>query len=472
MKRIKPSPPAIDTFYEKAGKLVADALEKQDMQPIQIGSGGEFPYSYETPDVNFYLKTWEFLNRNLEEVKGADRLAFGEPLTNQYLKYYNLLGYQLSAEDNEKLNAAKEKAQEVSSELVKEYERLYGKITPEMMTKAEVANKQDYILDYKVNSWAKNGRFVLSSETLDNLGDFLPKMPSSARVLLPLIGKALQPFLAVAGLVNRIYQSDSEIGNVKKNAEHPNEANNGVITEDDQKRTAYHAGIDVEPGPKQIDSRLKGDNKVSVHLSFSKFEEKEADLQIEGQAGGRVNLFSVLTISAESGTSYSLHELNTSFEECSVTLTYGGPTAVYIKPRPYQMDNDTGWFYLAPIKDAIENGPDPTKSGFVMTPYPSDGGIKVLEYLVISRFPSFRISYSRGSTTETLEKLHSESSVSVSLFGIPLGSAGYEYKSTSLDKRSEDEGFDIVFETPMDVTGNILDRRAHVIGGGITSLTP
>ncbi|MFF2631132.1 hypothetical protein ACFVUN_35865 [Kitasatospora griseola] len=469
--------PDISAFYDETKKLIAKAVGKPKMKIFEIGDKGEFPYTFLTNNNRFFSETYDFINRDLVSDPGTDYMAFADPLINRYSTYYSQLGWKLSDADDEQMKKVLEKSQEASGTLVVEYERLYGEITVEQLKEAKRVNKHDYIIDVVLRQWTGGKKFKFEEDTLDNLEEYLPEMPDSGKKLLPLISKAMKPYLAVAGLVNSQLAAEDVMGDIRNNINNPKKDKESIAVEGDKPEAdpKRRPGFKITPTiPKTIDDRLKdpGSSKATVTMNFSNFSEGKADLKVGNHAVGAIQLANILTFSGSSGHSYSLEKMNTSSEDCSVSLTYRGLTVVYIEQVKYKSDLRSGWFDLAPLEQALRYGPDHDKTGYILTPYPDDKGINALEYLVISCFPSLKVSYQSGSASSVLEELKSSDSISVSLFGIPLGAAGYSYNEKNFNSHGEGKGFEISFETPMEVTGNTLDRRAHVIGGGVRSIHP
>ncbi|MEV0373638.1 hypothetical protein AB0I10_28160 [Streptomyces sp. NPDC050636] len=462
-----------DKIYQSMRIAAEGLLNEKGMSAIDVGSNGHFPYNYMSSE-NFLLReTWDYLNRTMVWHKGEGNpaapgephAAFGGPLSNLYDSYLNSLGYKFSSEDQARKSEYTIKVQQKGQDLVAQYEQIYGTITD--LTASGQTTKLDYILSYKLTQWAGVKGIRLTEEVIQNLSDHLPNRPYSADQLLPLISDYLGALVPILGLLNKQLNASFTLTRLKRNTEHPSTDNGGVVTSDKVTRV----GFGIREKMSQIDAALANPkNSVEVKLKINKYRRQEADLDINGEAGGTIPLFDLFSIGVGGSAHYSLYDLNEEGSTCDVKVIFRGVNAVHLGPTDYQEDTGTGWFTLNPIQEAIKNhGKD--VSSWVLDPYPTDDGIGVLRYLAISQLPELQLNYTSGKVSEHVRKLEQQSGLEVSFLGIPLVDTRQRYSSTKIEEHEENNGYSITFKPPAP-SGSAWDQRAQVLGGGIDEVSP
>ncbi|MFE7563447.1 hypothetical protein [Kitasatospora sp. NPDC057500] len=441
--------------------------------PLDPGSVGNFPYEYESPSNYFTLHTWEYLdhlvaNRATEHVPTAPSELVG-PLTSSYYAWIEALAYELSTADEKALVEARLSAQEAGISMVKSYEGVYGEVTSQQMGNAQVDTKVDYIAGYKLVQWAGEKGLRLSGEVLQNLRDHLPYAPPSADQVIPAIVDYLRALKPVWNLMEAGCRADAARHAILKNLTAPSSTNGGQQVEDDKKKTVYKPALKITTPVQTIRDNLASDNGFAISSTFKDFSERQAEFWVKGEGGGTVNVFNVLSISPQGKASYSVTSLNTEARECTVDVTYKGVTGVAVEPAPYRATDATGWFATDQIHDALVNGEKDT-SGWVLRPYPAAGEVSWIKYLVLSAFPTIKITYREGKQQEEVKAWSVGTKVDISLFGIPLGSIGSGYKVTEKTGSSQEEGFTITFGPAPEHITTIYDRRAYVIGAGVGTI--
>ncbi|MFF2631133.1 hypothetical protein ACFVUN_35870 [Kitasatospora griseola] len=451
-------------------KMFQDAIKKKASSspralPVKNGEDA-FPYNHGKSGDFLYIETWEYISRNLVEDKELQHLSFDGPASQIYLNYVESLYYNLSPADKKKYEAAENKAEKKKEALVLEYEKIFGKIDPQLMKAGGVKTRADYIIFVKLNEWAGSESFTFDQETIDNPAESLPKMPDKAKSLLPLLPPALSPYLEISGLVNMIEDTRKLRPTLARNIKSPDKDNGGIATHhENAEKIKYQIGFKVTPEISEIASALKKDSKIDIKVKFKNFKDRNSDLEVENSPAGNAVTADVFSIIDNSGN-FSVADLNTGTPECSLEVAYEGLVDVHISPTLYQTYSKEGWHHPEALKKALEND---GKTGYALDPYPKDSGIRILRKLTISRFPRITISYPSGTPTDAVKKICDAENVGILLFGSTLGTKKYQW-TVSFNQADPKKGFSLVLRAPTDAADR--DRRAVALTAEVDVLMP
>ena len=211
-------------------------------------------------------------------------------------------------------------------------------------------------------------------------------------------------------------------------AQMPTEKNGGMLVNTDQDN--YRVAYKVNTALSDIINGLKSQNAVKLKMDVLRASESEFEVKIEGKAGFRIPVASLLGISVSGNASYFKSDIATSKNTVSVEMTFPGTTLVTFGPVPYDFATNQSWYWVDPIQKAIANG-DKDVSGFKFAPKPSIdfskyGPFSFLEGTAISNYPSMKIRVTSENYRRIQETFEQTVKVGVSFLGIPLGIGGSE----------------------------------------------
>ncbi|MFG3229273.1 hypothetical protein ACGF07_31430 [Kitasatospora sp. NPDC048194] len=437
-----------------------------ELQPVNVSSIGFFPYHYLVEN-DFYYPSWRYINHTVEPSKKSKRLEFGDPLSERFEDYVNRLCYELSDTEAQTLEDCQKDLADTGDKLISLYEQTFKKITSSKLEDAGVETKIDYIASYKLMQWAGD-ELKLDGDVLKDLWSYLKEAPQSAKPLVPLLTQYLNGLLPVAGLINTLNAATWKLGKVRRNLDKPGEENGGLYAQDEDGKY-WVPRFTVDKKPDTIHEELgNSGNKVTITAKFTDFNGSKSSLQVEGQAGGTVSLPSLFSVSAKGSAKYSLHQLNSQASSCEMAVEYSGFTTVTFSPSDFV--SGRGWFTTAEIKDAVNYGDNDSVSGWVLKPYPRDGGITYPSYLAISQFPTIRVTYTSGSLSTKVQKWQTGTKVEVRLLGIPLAETSHDYQVTKIESHGENQGFTLTLGPTLHDDLLKQDRRAFVIGAGVKKI--
>jgi len=467
-----PTIDVLSTFYQtivkQAQKALGGALGNIQPVPIEIASQGGFPYNYLDENTNFNYNTWLFLNSVMRAGEHGG-VVFGEPLSNAYLALITALSYKYSTADETTLKENLIRSGEDATKVVQVYEQKYGEITDAQLKAAGQDTKLDYIIAYKLQQWAgKNAPLELTNDNIADLTDVLPALPLSAQPLLDPISTYLGDLVGVLGLLNSRGFASYLLTHLKENTLKPTTGNGGKSTSNHEMHVAFTIKEEME----RIATALKNTaNQFTVTFHVSDYTESSMTVSVSGSGSGVIPIGDFLGISVGGGASYDMHSLNTHGDALDVTLTYTGVNLVNFGPVLYQVDSKTGWFDPQPLREAVADHQKDV-SGFQLSPWPSTydfgqgGNFGYLNALIISAYPTVKISYANGSSSDYESMIKENASVGVSLFGIRLGGVQQSFSQGKVEQHGKGEGFDVTL-APNPPSGTTLNQTAYVIGGSV-----
>jgi hypothetical protein len=462
----KVQPTYYEQLLEKAKQIVGTSLQIPNPVPVELGGQGQFPYNWKDGNDNFTEATYRWLNAVAAPGKSG-AIAFPEPFSDRYEGLLSDLSWSFDAADEAKYNAARLAAEEQERELVSGYERLFGEITEAEMEAAKVKNKLDFVIQYQVcTQWPTSPPLRIEPKTVRELAKLLGKMPPSAGSLVGTIEMYLTKVQSALSLINEQTAGQFTLATLLGNTQSPSLENGGMRTSD----KAIHVGFDVSPAPALIDQALQESSSLTISLDVHEMSSTTMHVSVDGSAEAEVDTGFLVKIGGSVEASYDLYELNTDSAEVKVSMTFPGLTGIYVTPTEYQEDTQTGWYYPAPIREAVENEGREV-SGYKFTSKPKltfgeGGDFGLVNALIISRLPTITIRYSSGEASEKTKSLSGKQDLEISVFGIGLASESLSYSSSEIKESGKDEGFEITFSPPA-AAGAATEQVAYVIGAGV-----
>lgn len=473
-------------FYQGIQQRAQQALAKvlkATLTPIEAGTQVGFPWFWQDSNDNFNLGTFNYVSsRVVPGQHGAVTLA--DPFVDAYDDVLNVLSWKPSAGDQQLLNQAQLQAAVQAGAAVSGYEQTFGAITSDQLSTAQKVlgyppQKLDFVIGY-VAGYLWSGKSASGAEPLSlatmasarHLDQLLPNTPPSGAPVVT----AISAYLAVTNAILSLEDASSHamwlrgrlMADTETPAAPPN-GNGGMNTIDDDGNTAVKVGYSIGIAPDDISSSLSGGSSLSISMTASQDSASDLQVSIDGQAAGVVPI-DFIDIGLDATAHYSLFQANGSGASASVEMTFPGLTVVPIQPAEWQEDTQTGWFDPTVIAEAVANTTGGT--GWTFHPAPGydfsvGGTFGMLATLVVSQYPTITITYTQGDRSDFAQAFSQAASVSVSLFGIPLGGASESSYSANVSSQSTDGSFTLTLVPPTQ-SGDSLTQTAYVVAGVVS----
>lgn len=471
---------------EKATAAIG-SLGNITVTPINIGGAGNFNWFWEKED-NFNLNTYNYLNRVVNPIQnGAMVLGAPASFINDYVSVIQDINFSLSSDDQNKLNQADTNAAVLINSLVSIYEQTYGPITPDEMKSAsddsglDIETKLDYVVNYKAGYlWscakAEKKRILnlVEMESASNLTQLLSCAPASAQPIIGAIANYLNAISEVIPFKDAISNANHTLFALKNNATNPTTSNGGMTTVADDGFKDIRVGFIINQDESSIKNALNNQkNQVVLTMSVKKFNSTTVNVNVDNQ-GGVVVPIDFVELIASGSSKFNLYSFKGAGETVNVELIFTGVNLVTMSPVAYEIDTNSGWYDPQPIQDAVANGnKDVTGYKFSVKPsfdFSQGGNFGLLNALVISNYPTVKITYTSGNFSDFQESFLQESHWDIKLFGLfKIGSFSESLYQSSEIIKGENGSFSITFTPDKEVLAiPDLDKMAYVIGGQAT----
>ena len=474
-------PQFYSALQAKAMAAVQDTF-KSTLYPVQYPAQGDFAWNWQNSNQVFNDATYQYIDALVSpgEVAGTVALSPAGGFANGYVTLLNTLVYSLSAADQGRLTQAQSNASVQAGTIVADYQSSYGTITPDQMTAARVATKQDYVIGYVLGAQWSGATPPLSYSTMAasrNLKKLLPNAPIGADQVITDVTAYLNLMQPVNGLSDQLQNGTWTLAQLKANAQAPSAANGGMQTFNPNTGAivpGYNAGWVIPSSIASINNDLQNTGRtIDISMSTSSASGSSLSVNVSGQTGFTIG--SWLKFGVEAGASYDMSKASGTSTECSVTISYKGYSMV---PAAWQQATDAGFYYPDPIAQAVANtGKDVTGFTFLNTPpynlgpVASGGNFGLLTNLLIANYPTITITYTHADFESFSQEWDESVSGNLTLFGfIKLGSFSQGAYGSSYSAGSDNSTFTVTFSASPEVTSVPQNlKTAYVIGGAVAN---
>lgn len=469
------------TINAKAQSTLGDTF-KGTLTPVELGAQGDFPWYWQDINNNFNANTFSYISRRVIPGQHGG-VALGDSLINGYADALSDLTYVLSPSDKKRLSDTQQATNVQGTSVVSSYQQSYGAITADQLTAASkvmgsVPTRLDYVIGYIVG-YIWSGRSLSGGQPLSyqelyaarSLNSLLTSAPPSAQTVLT----AVSAYLNVTNTILSLEDASSNAMWLKAkllgNTQNPTDQNGGVVTIDSNGVSRTRPGYVVNKSVGLIQNSLNSQSSFQISMTAQRKDANTMSVNIDGQAAGDVQA-DFLTIGLSGGASFSLFQASGSGQSATIEMTFPGLTVVPLDQAEWQQDTLAGWFNYQPLALASANT-DFSKTGWAFSPaspynFSRSGDFGWLSNLIISNYPTIRITYSEGNYSDFSKTFQQNFSTSVKLFGIPLGSASESSFTGSTSSESTDGSFSITIAPPVaDATVSPLDLQCFVLAAEV-----
>lgn len=469
-------------IVDQAKQALAGQLQGE-LQPIQAGTQGDFPWFWQDTNGNLNQNTFDYVSRRAvpgSSGKGGP-VSLPDSFVNAYSSCLDDLVWKLSSADQALINKTQIQAQAQAGTLVSSYEQNCGPITAADLDAAKAAlgfvvNKLDFVVSYAVG-YLWSGAKAASGPPLTrqqmaaerNLASKLPAMPASGDAVLANLGSYLAITASILGLIDSSSNANWLLGRLRANVQAPSAANGGIQTIDSHGNTTANVGYKLDKVPAAILASLTSKSSLKVQMQASRQSASQLSVSIQGKAAGVIPI-DFVSIGLAGGASYSLFEAQGSGSSASIEMEFPGLTPVAVQASGFSTTTQKGWIYGAIISQAVRNA-DKDETGWHFSPKPgydfvSGGNFGLLATLVICGYPTIRITYSSGDYSAFSQEIKQDASVEVKLFGFRLGGIKQNFYKANSSSSSQSSSFTLTLAPPdPSIAVAPLDQLTYVLGG-------
>lgn len=450
----------INALRKQARSVVGAALGSANLESFTTTNKGNFPYYYKDPSTNeFNSKTYDWISSSLQPGKAPYQL--GGPFTNDFIDVLGNVTYSFSTADQAKLNEAAAAATDQQGAVLRAWQAAYKKFPDG--TQPPI----DLIMQEIITTWAKKGTDLDALRQAINLKDLLPNMPFSGEPILGPLANYLNATQSVAPLQNAATMNAAYLRQALGAVQEPKQANGGLKLNNGKLVPAFQVANDIS----DILNGLKNSSQsAKLSMTVEHSSENEFKVSVSGGATFSIPVLDLFSINVGGNASYFQSELVRKGEEVTVDMEFPGVTLVNFGPSEFSMATHDNWYWEEPIREAVQNG-NKDISGYKFSPMPnielgSTGPFGYLEGVVVSNYPTIKITTNRSSYQRVQKTFEQTVSVGISFLGIPLGLQGKESTySNKVDVNSSDSTATFTFAPPKElVAGTATDSVAWVLG--------
>ncbi len=452
----------IDALKSQAATILASALGSTPLVSFATGGLGNFPYYWQNPsNLEFNLKTYNWINANLAANKNPKEQASGSTFTNQFIKALGAISYSLSNNDQVKLNKALTNATNQQAALLNQWKMIYGSLP----TPGQGLTPIDAITNIICTTWSSDPNCsLIAIQNSKNLNKLLDKTPSSGKPILPLLANWVNALGGSVSLQNAVSMNNGYLDQALSAVQSP-DADNGAISISGTYYPAYKVATPLN----SIINGLSTGNSITIKMNITRSSSSQFTVSVNGGLGFQIPVAKFFTLGIGASASYFRDEIATSSNSVDIEMTYTGVTLVQYAPVAFDKPTEKHWFFMEPILDAIKNG-EQDVSGFKFSPNPdidfSDNGpFGLTQGCAISNYPKIRITV-KSSNYKSIETTFKQStSVKLSFLGIPLGGGSQSTYSHNASSSSSSSEVTITLDPPPElVAGTSVDSQGWVLG--------
>jgi hypothetical protein len=450
----------VEMLKNQANTILSAMLGTTPLESFNVGSNGNMPYYWQDPrNLQFNEKTYDWIKSALKA--GAVPIQQDQVFTNLYIKALSCVSYSLSSSDQAKLNEAKSNAMDQQAAVLQAWKDAFGSLPsgegqPIDLIAAEIASK-----------WAVPPTTLQAIQESVNINQLLNNVPASGKTVVPVFANWLNAIGSAISLQNNTTMNSAYLAKALAAAQTPSDQNGGLMLNSNQVVPAYEVNT-------QLSDILNGlkNSAQAIHLSMDikRTTESEYQVNVEGGTGFSIPVFSLFSLNVGGNAHYFESDIATTENETTVKMTFPGVTLVSYGPVPFDMSPPRDWFWMKPIRDAINNG-DSDVSGFKFSPDPQidftkNGPFAYLMGTAISNYPSMEITVKSASYERIQKTVEQSASVGISFLGIPLGIGGRESSySNKVTTNSAESTVTMTLSPPAElVAGSAVDSVGWVLG--------
>ena len=477
--------PGIKQFYDALKAKALDAVKEiitTELYPVERPAQGDFIWHWENDNQVFNDGTYEYASALVRpgSVSGTVALGSGGSFANAYSEVLSAMRFSLSTDEQGKLDQANSNAHLQQGTIVTDYEAVYGTITAAQLAAAKVATKIDYVISYIMGSeWSGSSTPLTWAQmsAARSLADLLPQAPVSASTVIADVEVYLNQMQPVLAYQDQLNQGTWTLNQLARNTGYPSADNGGILTfdpSDGAVGTKYRTAWTVGPTRQQISNSLQAKQAISFSVDVSNASAAGLEITVEGSASFNYDAV-FLSFSAEASGEFDMTKTAGTSTECKVEVSYPGWTVVDIQPEAWNQDTNAGFYWAHPVHDAVVNASkDVTgyKVGTVTYNFGqvSEGGdFGLLSHLVISNYPTVKITYEKADYSTFSRSWNQEAAGSLSLFGLKLNASDSVYQG-SLTEGDDSSSFTVTFApSPPAVSVPEAEQSAYVIAAAVVN---
>lgn len=449
----------IEYLKDQARTIVGAAIGKP-LVAFTAGSPGMFPYYWQSPvDLNFNSLTYDWINGNLKA--GASPATFDEVFTNLYLTAISKVVYQLSTSDQEALNRAQQNATNQQTALLNAWVGAYGSLPAPDSTQTPT----DIIVSTIADKWADPATNLEAMQNATDLNALLNKTPASGQPILPVLSNWLNALGSSVTLQNAQTMNNAYVKgavNALKNAK----TENGGLLLDTKKMVPRY---DMARPLNEILNDLETGPSITMTMTVTRTSATDYGVSVQGGADFSISIGDFVSLTVGDDAGYFENDVAVASNEVTVEMTFTGVTYADFGPADYSIATGQDWFWMSPVREAIENGSKDV-SGYFFSPDPqidfsTQGPFGLLRAVAFANDPSMTITVTGSDYRRLADQFARSSTVGLSFLGTSLSGgteSAYHHEVRTEDAKSQ---VTIVLNPPKDrIAGKAVDSRGWILG--------
>lgn len=433
-------------------------------QPFRVGSLGNFPYYWQHPaNLTFNAKTYRWISASLRA--NTYPIQLSQPFTNLYISALSKVNYSLSNSDQSKLNQAQSNIINQQGSLLKAWQAAYGTIPARTETQEPI----DIVIDTITQTWAAPPITLTQLQTSHDINGLLNNVPMSGKSILPVLVNYLNALQSSVSLVNAATMNRGYLQQALTAVQKPSMTNGALQTSDGGIKPAYRVNTPLDTILRSLNS-TDTTNIVTLNMSVVRSTENRYSVDMNDGTTETLPMSDFLSIHGEDGVDLFKSIFASDSDKAIVNATFKGVTTIHFGPAYFSSADKTNWYWIPPIKQALENG-DKDISGFKFSPKPqidfsNTGPFCFLTGVVISKRVSLKITAKCANYKSIAKQIESMDSTHLNFLGMPMGSTrddstGHQASVSTNDKETS---LSINFEPSREITADSIDSTAFVLG--------
>ncbi len=455
----------LDSLRSQATTILSSALGTTPLVNFATGGMGNFPYYWQNPsNLQFNANTYNWINTNLLAGATPIQQASGSFFTNEYISALGSITYTLSSSDQAALNAATANATNQQAAILNQWTAIYGSLP----TTTGIQTPIDAIVNIICTTWASTPPCTLMQiQNSKNLNALLGNTPASGKPILPLLSNWLNALGSSVSLQNAVSMNNGYLATALAAVQSPAVANGGLQIGS----TVFPAYSVATPMSSILNELGNLANAITLKMSVSTANSSEYSVSVSGGVGFTIPFLDFFGISMGSNASYFQTDISSNATSIDIDMIYTGVTLVQYAPTAFNESTSLNWFFMAPILEAIQLGPNNTTvSGYKFSPQPgidfsANGPFGLTQGCAIANYPSVKIVVTSSNYQSIASAFNSSTSVGLSFLGIPLCSSTVNtYSSSSSTNASANQVTITLTPPPNLVAGTALTSEGWILG--------
>jgi hypothetical protein len=450
----------IESLRSQANSILGSVLSTP-LQAFTVSGLGNFPYYWTNPtNLEFNNLTYGWINANL--AANTTPVEQDQTFSGYFIEALGSISYQLSASDQAALTKAQQNATNQQAALLAAWKSAYGSIPAATNTQQPI----DIILNTIATTWARPATTLMAMQTSKNLFQLLNNMPASGKAIAPVLSQYLNALGSAISLQNATTMNTGYVQQALANVQAPSTSNGGLTTDDGVIHPAYAVATQLST---IINGLSATSNAATLAMTVQRTSSTQYTVSVNGGTSFQIPILDFFSLGVSSSASYFQDQIATSSNTISITMKFTGITLVNFGPVAFDLSTGLNWYWTLPVTQALANGSSGV-SGFVFSPNPNidfstSGPFGFISGVAISNYPSVSITVS-GSNYESIQKtFQSQTSVSLSFLGIPLGGGSVSNYSNSVSTDASNQSVTITLDPPPElVAGTSTSSVGWVLG--------